>query len=300
MTAVTGENTALPNTEVEYSVADYNINVPQSDKDRVKWAVEIDGKQELHNQQGEKLKLTIKQEWTDKEITVMPYLKNPNPEVSVKTNVRCKHVDGAIAVAEYIVNEIKINTRSPIANSIRYWTLEEEYKKRYEKWHKRNLLGQLLSPPEPQNILKAKALWTIQVFKGRPWDHKDPIRLMFKHIAVEKTNPKTNVTYRSYHHKYKKYDYFYDVWSNIHYGYVGLSVGFNEKTLLDGADLAQIIDSKGGNTEDTGDDKVSIKIGFALYYKYGKYAEDLTAQDILDALDSSMMTESKSIHACSI
>lgn len=52
----------------------------------------------------------------------------------------------------------------------------------------------------------------------------------------------------------------------------GLSVGFDEKTLLSGADLAQIIDSKGGNAKDTGDDKTSIKIGFALYYKYGRYA----------------------------
>ena len=59
------------------------------------------------------------------------------------------------------------------------------------------------------------------------------------------------VTYKSYWHKYKDYDYYYDVWSNIHYGYVGLSVGFDEKTLLGGADLAQVIDSKGGNAEDT-------------------------------------------------
>lgn len=107
-----------------------------------------------------------------------------------------------------------------------------------------------------------------------------------------------HIAHRSHWHKYKDYDYFYDVWSNIHYGYVGLSVGFDEKTLLGGADLAQIIDSSGDNVEDTGDDKISIKIGFALYYKYGKYAEGLTSQDILDALDSSIMTESKSKHVC--
>lgn len=106
------------------------------------------------------------------------------------------------------------------------------------------------------------------------------------------------VTFRSHWHKYKNCDYFYDVWSNIHYGYVGLCVGFDEKILLGGADLAQVIDNSGDNVEDTGDDKISIKTGFALYYKYGKYAEDLTAQDILDALDSSMMTESKLRHVC--
>jgi len=84
---VKGETSALPNDEVEYSVTNYNINVLQSDKDRVKWMVEVDGKQELQKQQGEKVKLTIMQEWTNKKITVMPYLKKPNPEVSVKTKV---------------------------------------------------------------------------------------------------------------------------------------------------------------------------------------------------------------------
>lgn len=76
------------------------------------------------------------------------------------------------------------------------------------------------------------------------------------------------------------------------------NVGFDEDTLLNGADLAQIIDSKGKNVEDTGNDKTSIKIGFALYYKYGKYAEGLTAKDILDALDAAVMTESKLRHVC--
>ncbi|UMP97053.1 polymorphic toxin type 44 domain-containing protein [Klebsiella pneumoniae] len=32
--------------------------------------------------------------------------------------------------------------------------------------------------------------------------------------------------------KFKQHDYFYDVWSNIHYGYVGRSVGFSEAILL--------------------------------------------------------------------
>lgn len=146
--------------------------------------------------------------------------------------------------------------------------------------------------------MKAKILWTERVFAKRPWDHKPIIREKFSHLAVERTHPQTQVVYKSYYHKYKDYDYFYDVWSNIHYGYVGLSVGFDEDMLLNGADLAQIIDSKGGNVEDTNDDKTSIKIGFSLYYKYGKYAEGLTANDILEALDNATMTESKLKHVC--
>lgn len=298
VTAVKGAKTAYLNTEVEYRVKNYNINVSQNDRNRVKWMVEIEGKREKLKKQGEVIKLTIKKEWLDKEIIIMPYLQSPTVKVSEKTMVRCKHVDGAIAIAEYIVNEIKTNTRSQIADSIRYWTLDEEYKKRYEEWKNNKSIGKYLNPPEPQNLLKAKILWIERVFAKRPWDHKPKIRDKFRHLAVERTHPQTQVIYKSYYHKYKDYDYYYDVWSNIHYGYVGLSVGFDEDTLLNGADLAQIIDSKGGNAEDTGDDKTAIKIGFNLYYKYGRFAETLTAQDILNALDAAIMTESKLKHVC--
>lgn len=298
-----GETEALPNDVIEYKVTSYNLpNVSDSDRKRVKWDIEVDGKQETLSSKGESIELEMKREWLGKSISLMPYLKQPSPKVRVETHIQCNHKDGAKIVAEYIVNEIKTNTRSKIADSIRYYASYEEYEKRYEEWKKRTLLGQLLTQPEPQNLLKAKILWAERVAAKRPWDHKPLIRDKFNGLAVERTEysaeVKRMVTYKSYWHKYKDYDYYYDVWSNIHYGYVGLSVGFDEKTLLGGADLAQVIDSKGGNAEDTGDDKTSIKIGFALYYKYGRYAEGLTAQDILSALDSSMMTESKRKHVC--
>ena len=301
--AVKGKATALLGEKVEYKVTAYNLsNVSENDRKRVKWVVQIDEKREKLKECGESILLNIPKEWLNKEITVMPYLQTPTTKVCEKTKVRCKHVEGAVVVAQYIVDEIKTNTKSEVAGSIRYYASEEEYKKRYEEWKKNKSIGKYLNPPEPQNLLKAKMLWTERVFAKRPWDHKPLIRNKFNGLAVERTEYSTEVkrmvTYKSYWHKYKDYDYYYDVWSNIHYGYVGLSVGFDEKTLLGGADLAQVIDSSGGNAEDTGDDKTSIKIGFALYYKYGRYAEGLTAQDILNALDSSMMTESKRKHVC--
>lgn len=296
---VTGETEALPNEVIEYKVTSYNLpNVSDGDRKRVKWDIEVDGKKETLSSKGESIELEMKREWLGKSISLMPYLKEPSPKVRVKTHIQCNHKDGAKIVAEYIVGEIKTNTRSEIADSIRYYASYEEYKRRYDEWKKRSLLGQFLTLPEPQNLLKAKILWTERVFAKRPWDHKPKIRDRFRHLAVERTNPQTQVVYKSYYHKYKDYDYFYDVWSNIHYGYVGLSVGFDEDTLLNGADLAQIIDSKGNNAEDTDDDKTSIKIGFTLYYKYGKYADGLTANDILEALDAAIMTESKLKHVC--
>src|SRR5699024_10742300 len=106
------------------------------------------------------------------------------------------------------------------------------------------------------------------------------------HRAVTRLVPlKKDVIWKSFHHKYKDYDYFYDVWSNIHYGYIGLLVGFDKTTLLGGADKAQQIDNQGEVQGDTPDDKISIQIGFELYEKFGENIDMLTAQDVLDLLD---------------
>lgn len=88
VTAAKGEQSALPHAEVEYQVTDYNTHVSPDDRKGVKWVVEVDGKQEIQKQQGEKIKLTINEEWAGKEITVMPYLKTPTEKVSVKTEIQ--------------------------------------------------------------------------------------------------------------------------------------------------------------------------------------------------------------------
>ena len=46
VTTVKGEKIAFLNTEVEYKVKNYNINVSQNDRNRVKWMMEIEGKRE--------------------------------------------------------------------------------------------------------------------------------------------------------------------------------------------------------------------------------------------------------------
>lgn len=88
VTSVKGEDTALPTHTVKYSVTGYNLaTIGASDRERVKWLVRVDGRDELLSQRGETLELTIKPEWTGKDVTVMPYLRKPNEEVSVKTTV---------------------------------------------------------------------------------------------------------------------------------------------------------------------------------------------------------------------
>ncbi|WP_410260671.1 polymorphic toxin type 44 domain-containing protein [Klebsiella pneumoniae] len=69
------------------------------------------------------------------------------------------------------------------------------------------------------------AIWYQTVKTGSIWDHKPKIRDFFIRCSSTTTSRKGKSS-KSYYHKFKQHDYFYDVWSNIHYGYVGRSVGF--------------------------------------------------------------------------
>lgn len=87
--SVTGKAEALPNEIIEYKVTSYNLsNVSDSDRKRVKWDIEIDGKREKQKEQGEILQLLIKEEWAGKEIIVMPYLRQATSKICVKVKVK--------------------------------------------------------------------------------------------------------------------------------------------------------------------------------------------------------------------
>jgi hypothetical protein len=111
----------------------------------------------------------------------------------------------------------------------------------------------------------AYARWAMQVRQNGPWDHKPHIGKKFP-------------AQRPYHHRYHGRTYYYDIWSNIHYGYVGRACGFTRGELLDGAGLEQIGSTllRGGwPTEERGvegmrrfddpSDRHSIQIGIDLY-----------------------------------
>jgi hypothetical protein len=57
--------------------------------------------------------------------------------------------------------------------------------------------------------------------------------------------------------------YYYDIWSNIHFGYVGRAAGFSLDELLGGSNAQQNVYSPGQGDEDA--DKDTIRAGFALY-----------------------------------
>lgn len=221
----------------------------------------------------------------------------------------CPHgEDGAIKVAEYIVEEIKKNVVSQYAKNMRYCN---DFEGRLKEWQSLPLLQRALTPvPEPM-FGTAIGIWTERVAQNRPWDHKPIIKQRFQNVAVKRPLSSGKVS-ESYYHKYKTHDYFLDVWSNIHYGYVGMSSGFDESTLLDGAGLEQRgtnflrgeVSVRTGNTGGQRDwdniaDRETISLGISLFRKYGTLANGLTAQVVLNSLERIKSLEnSRLIHVC--
>jgi hypothetical protein len=68
--------------------------------------------------------------------------------------------------------------------------------------------------------ISALIAWAAKVRQNGDWDHKPKIAQRF-HPRVPGG--------QQHWHLYGKTLYFYDVWSNIHYGYVGRAAGFSEK-----------------------------------------------------------------------
>lgn len=225
--------------------------------------------------------------------------KNLNDENDAKHGHHCIHTDGAVQVASYILEEIKKNVRGDIAQNIRYFIDDETLKQRQKEWDNLPFYAKLSPPPQP-DLLAAMGIWYQTVKTGSIWDHKPKIRDRFSTVAVARPLPRKGRPSRSYYHKFKRHDYFYDVWSNIHYGYVGLSVGFSESLLLKGSTWEQNM-TPGAAGDDTLDDVTSMKIGFELFHQHGKYAESLTFNNILDALESTpdqLLPHSREKHWC--
>jgi Bacterial toxin 44 len=74
----------------------------------------------------------------------------------------------------------------------------------------------------------------------------------------------------------------YDLWSNIHYGYVGTDVGLSADVLHDGAKLADLL----GNDEISPFDVVAVQLGIDLRYTYEP--RQLTAYHVLSAVMSQL------------
>ena len=203
--------------------------------------------------------------------------------------------DGAIDVAKYIVEEIKKNIKSKEALEIYDYLHYEKY---IEKYYNSNGFTPLPAPLTIKSIGIAK--WFEMVNTGKTWDHKWQIKMKYKYCAVARPLESGNQS-ESFYHKYKQYDFFYDVWSNIHYGFLGRFCGFSEDFLHFGSGVQQFATNL-VNLEFSGDDeadKITMQLGMDLYSKYNNNINELNYQVVLDELENlSGVGSARLLHYC--
>jgi hypothetical protein len=184
-------------------------------------------------------------------------------------------VDELTPIAKYMAAEMIRNPRSTIGRQIRVLnagtaTCLKEFYVGAPLWQRMLQEPTHCIPKGIADRIKAMELWYRQVTYDADWDHKPKIRN--RPDFWSRTGDREK-------HIYGDTAYGFDVWSNIHYGYVGLAVGFDRSTLLDGAGAAQFKKDFEGAfdwPEHTGpwilprswdrpEDRVSITLGFELY-----------------------------------
>jgi hypothetical protein len=80
--------------------------------------------------------------------------------------------------------------------------------------------------------------------------------------------------------------YYYDTWSNIHFGFIAARMGIDIQTAMMGAGKEQILDNLGGgaqNTNATGDDEADTQ-GIIAGHNLGLRGGTVTRQDVLNIL----------------
>jgi hypothetical protein len=234
--------------------------------------------------------------------------KVANPLGDLGGSKVCNHPDQMEALASYIAEEINRNITHPSVlkmKELNSYSPEAETSKYMEIPFYLRLGHQ----PNFHSIALAKkaeayALWAERVGQNRSWDHKPKIKANFGGDV---------------RHKQGRHEYFYDIWSNIHYGYVGMAAGFSEQALLDGAGAEQMISDavrklqdwdnrpgpqrsegvKGLRAWDDTPDRKSIAIGVSLFTIYS--TEGVSAKIIMDEVlagDPADWGPGISVHNC--
>ncbi|WP_447651809.1 polymorphic toxin type 44 domain-containing protein [Pseudomonas abietaniphila] len=168
---------------------------------------------------------------------VDPKAAGKEPEGKAEPEV-CNDPDRMQELASYVAYEMNRNINSPFVRQMQdlnsYDPAAETRKYTELPFYMRLGPGPDFYSLALGKKAKAFAIWTERVGQDRPWDHKPKIRAAFGGIW----------------HKQGKYDYFYDIWSNVHYGYVGRVAGFSESVLADGAGAEQIVSDSWGKVSD--------------------------------------------------
>jgi hypothetical protein len=175
-------------------------------------------------------------------------------DVNSKEIIVCDHNDHVVSIAEYMAKEMKQN---PFTKEGKEITEANGFNVMayLKKWHgEQPLLVKMIGPPDAITLklgmqLKAYEIWYGRVQYLHPWDHKPIIEAQLKEQGI-----KNNWA------KYQAHDYFFDIWSNIHYGYVGKAVGFSFDELTQAAGIAQYLNDRKNRKEHLSDSAALIAI----------------------------------------
>ncbi|MGO4400340.1 PAAR domain-containing protein [Achromobacter sp. PAB15] len=204
----------------------------------------------------------------------------------------CNHPDTVLGIAEYMAREMKTNPFSIRGREIydaNHYDLAAHVQQREAlPWYARATAGKSYSEAVVERKLAAYALWADIVGPGQPWDHKPFLR----------ANLVSKGIFNRGWLKYRDSEYFFDIWSNIHYGYVGVALGFSATELIHGAGLAQALDDylkdrpqqhhpEHGAWPASADDvpdHISITLGTSLYDEVKPH--ELTVDVLLEKIEA--------------
>lgn len=133
-------------------------------------------------------------------------------------------------------------------------------------------IAELLRSSNPLDKIKGLKQWYDLVKTGGPWDHKDRMHEMTVGDNIFTPMPGAPGEIRD------------DIWSNIHYGYVGTNAGIDPTVLQAGANGVDMIEHFGKT--DPGD-QAAVQIGIDLAKKYppGTLTPDALNAEILANYD---------------
>ncbi len=122
----------------------------------------------------------------------------------------------------------------------------------------------------PGAMPNALGLWALKVGPGLDWDHKPKL--------AEKDDLKlrdlNDYNYPVWGDSNREFNY--DIWSNIHYGYVGKAAGFSDDILQFGAS----VHDRWANGQPDVPDSEAIKLGIELWNETGGDPNNLTPEKL--------------------
>jgi len=144
---------------------------------------------------------------------------------------------------------------------LNYWRFDIALRFMYDEMHN-NSRGPEVAAMRVGNSLTtgaagkvaALAAWAALVQSGGRWDHKKDLRRMLMLVKGDMHFPFRGDT---------QHEYYYDIWSNVHYGYVGRAAWFTATELQMGHQVGGIA----GRTDPF--DVETVQLGIDLWNQYG-------------------------------